>query len=137
MANEPTETTELRLLADAAMAGPWTACGNDRGGCSCGFVFSKPADTPVAKVTIGAWGDQWPEVRQVEGKNPRRWGHPPDPPSVILEAYMARSDYGEIPEKTGKANAAFIAAVDPTTVIGLLNEIDRLRARVAELEKSM
>lgn len=35
--------------------GPWTAC--HEGKCSCGQVWSKTADHPVATVTRGEWGD--------------------------------------------------------------------------------
>jgi hypothetical protein len=137
--SDPTQTTlpeaNLRHLAEAAMPGPWHACGQDRGGCSCGFVYSEPADAPVAKVTIGVWGDQWPEIRQVQVERPERtWGQPPEPSSLRLEPYMEMMEYGEIPEHVGKANAAFISAANPQTILSLLDEIERLRSRVAELE---
>lgn len=46
---------ELRRLAEAATPGPWKECGHARGGCSCGMVWSRAADLPVAE----AWrGDQ-------------------------------------------------------------------------------
>jgi hypothetical protein len=47
---------------------------------------------------------------------------------------MEMMEYGEIPERVGKANAIFIAAANPQTILGLLDEIERLRSRVAELE---
>lgn len=30
--------------AEETPAGPWRACGNDRGGCECGMVWSEPTD---------------------------------------------------------------------------------------------
>ena len=36
--------------------GPWSACGQDRGGCSCGQVWSRAVDQPVAKANT-IWGD--------------------------------------------------------------------------------
>lgn len=32
--------------------GPWHRCGHDRGGCSCGLVWSLASDTPVADVSF-------------------------------------------------------------------------------------
>ena len=31
-------------LDEGATAGPWRACGHDRGGCKCGIVWAVPAD---------------------------------------------------------------------------------------------
>lgn len=133
---DQTETIELRRLAEAAMSGPWFACGHDRGGCSCGLIYSMPVDAPVAKVTIGVWGDEYPEIRMVEGENDRRWNQPPDPPTLKLEAYQRMIEYGEVPEKLGKATAAYIAAANPDAIIKLLDEIEQLRTHLAELEPS-
>lgn len=108
---------DLRTLAEAATSGPWIECGHGRGGCKCGFVFSKPADAPIAEVTIGVWGDEWPSMRQVGGSIEGKF-----------EAFMDGMDYGEVPEDKGKANAAYIAAAHPQAIIALLDEIDRLRA---------
>lgn len=44
---------ELRRLAEAATRGPWRACGHDRGGCSCGMIWSRAADLPVAEAWRG------------------------------------------------------------------------------------
>lgn len=80
--------------------GPWSCCGQERNGCSCGQVWSRPQDHPVAEVTSGAWGDAWPSVRFVEGSA----GKPK------AEAYMERMDYGEVPSEEARANAFLIAA---------------------------
>lgn len=34
---------------------PWHLCGEERGGCQCGQIWSK--DHPVAQLTFGEWGD--------------------------------------------------------------------------------
>lgn len=81
---------ELRRLAEAATPGPWKECGHARGGCSCGMVWSRAADLPVAE----AWrGDQ------------------------------------EAPEPAegSKANAAFIAAANPSAILSLLDELEQYR----------
>jgi hypothetical protein len=38
------DTEALRQLFRAASAGPWDACGAERGGCQCGLIWSKTAD---------------------------------------------------------------------------------------------
>lgn len=38
---------QLEELAAKATPGPYRACGADRGGCQCGFVWSEPADAPI------------------------------------------------------------------------------------------
>ena len=57
------------------------------------------ADYPVAEVTWGKWGDDYPSIRLVG-------------PSLQLKAepYMDRIEYGEIFEDTARANARLIAA---------------------------
>lgn len=75
--------------------GPWRECGHDRGGCQCGQVWSVAADCPVATVESGEWGDEYPAVREVDGK---------------CEAYMERIGYGIVPEDAARANARLIAA---------------------------
>jgi hypothetical protein len=73
----------------AASPRPWRQCGHNRGGCSCGSIWSIPADAPVATVTVGKWGDHFAEI----GEGGLRIG--------LFE-------YGEVPEPIGKANAALI-----------------------------
>lgn len=84
---------ELRRLAEGATAGPWKECGHNRGGCSCGLVWSRHSDVAVAE----AW----------------------------------RGDL-EAPEPTegAKANAAYIAAANPATVLALLDENKRIASRL-------
>ena len=48
MTDEELEAIERR--ATSATAGPWRACGADRGGCQCGQVWSTADDVMLAKV---------------------------------------------------------------------------------------
>lgn len=75
-------------------SGPWHACG--KGDCCCKQVWCN--DHPVAEVTSGEWGDNFPSIRLVG-------------PSLDLkaEAFMDQITYGEISEATATANARLIA----------------------------
>lgn len=106
---------ELRRLALAASPGPWKECGREHGGCSCGMVFAIGGDHPVAEATVGDWGDRWPEVAPFKAE-------------VEPSAFMAESLYGTVAEDRGKANAAFIATVNPATILELIDELVMLRA---------
>lgn len=89
---------KLKELALAATPGPWRECGHDRGGCSCGQIWSTVADMPVAQ---SERGDE---------------------------------EIGKIPEHIVKANARFIATACPATVLALIAEVERLRARFEYIE---
>lgn len=39
---------KIKARCEAATPGPWTACGEDRGGCKCGFVWEPAGDWTVA-----------------------------------------------------------------------------------------
>lgn len=80
------------------------------------MVFAVGGDHPVAEATIGAWGDSWPEVAE-------------NTCEAEPQAVMQRIDYGLVPEAKGKANAAYIAATCPSTLLALLDELVMLRAR--------
>ena len=77
--------------------GPWHLCGDDRGGCSCNTVTSP--DYPIAKVTLGEWGDEWPSLRLTESSMAGKY-----------ETYMEKCTYGEVSKETAVANARLIAA---------------------------
>jgi hypothetical protein len=77
--------------------GPWAYCGADRGGCSCMTVMGE--DHPIATVTSGDWGDDYPSLRLTGGSLDRG-----------VEAYMEQTTYGNVPEAVAKANARLIAA---------------------------
>jgi hypothetical protein len=109
---------DLKALAEKATPQPWSCCGDDRGGCQCGFI-SAP-DFPVAKATIGVWGDSYPAIRLKKGTGSIEGSY---------EAYMERIDYGEVDEAQGKANAAYISAA--------CNETPRLLARIAALRDAL
>lgn len=76
--------------------GPWRACHD--GKCSCKTVNC--ADYPIAKITVGAWGDDYAALRIVgESSLDQK-----------VEAYMEQITYGEVDEKTATANARLIAS---------------------------
>lgn len=74
--------------------GPWRAC--NKGKCVCGQIWSEPADFPVATVTTGKWGDEYPRIRLTDDNK--------------AEAYMEMIEYGEVPKEMAEANAHLIAA---------------------------
>jgi len=114
---KPPTLDELKALALAAIPGPWRECGHDLGGCTCGMVWSVPADAPVGQATIGEWGDTWPALRFVDGESM----------GARVEPYLEKMVYGSIGEKLGMSTAAFIAAANPATVLALIAEIEELR----------
>jgi len=105
----PADLSRLESLAREATPGPWENCGHERGGCGCGAVWSIPADSPVATVTLGEWGDEWPVIDKDADGNPI--------------AIMRKSSYGEVPPALGKANAAYIAAANPAAVLALIERV--------------
>ena len=58
------------------------------------------ADYPVAKITTGNWGDDFPSIRIV-GETTL---------DLKAEAYMGQITYGSVNEETATANAILIAA---------------------------
>jgi hypothetical protein len=78
--------------------GPWTAHDGKSTTCKCGSVSAK--DTPIATVTSGDWGDEYPSLRFV-GE---------DPFDMKVEAYMEQITYGNIAPEVACANASLIAA---------------------------
>ena len=49
------DTPDLQALIDLsekATAGPWRECGHDRGGCSCGRIWSLGEDLPIAGASM-------------------------------------------------------------------------------------
>lgn len=76
--------------------GPWSVCGN--GECSCKTIMC--ADHPIAVVTHGEWGDDYPAIRLVGTSSLDQ----------KAEAYMEQITYGEIGEELARANALLIAA---------------------------
>jgi len=74
--------------------GPWRTCDDD---CDCGVITS--ADCPVATVTSGEWGDEYPAMRQVGSSLENHY-----------QAYIERVVYGNLHADTAKANARLISA---------------------------
>lgn len=95
--SDPVSLAHMALDLDAkAAAGPWGAC--HAGECSCKQVWHP--DFPVAVVTSGEWGDEYPAIRYIEGTGMS---------DTQVEAYMRKLVYGEVGDKLATANAQFIA----------------------------
>lgn len=75
--------------------GPWELCGE--GTCCCLTISGK--DHPIAKVTVGEWGDEFPNLR-VEGPILARQAIP----------FIDRIAYGNVDRHTAQCNAHLIAA---------------------------
>lgn len=104
------EPIKARLAA--ATPGPWSSCGDK---CKCRHVMSN--DFPIAEVTKGDWGDDYPSVRLVGDSSL----------DLRAEPYMAQITYGNVPAEQFLANRAFISSA-PSDVAALLAEVERLRA---------
>lgn len=77
--------------------GPWSVCGDERGGCKCNTIMSE--NHPIATFERGEWGNEWPSLRVVGGSLDR-----------TAEPYMEFDAMGEIPDAEALANARLIAA---------------------------
>lgn len=102
---------ELRTLAEAATAGPWVGCAHVAGTdpeCPCryrGDVWSKRTDEVLFQLGVGP--DRLPEVTDEDGS----WRMTP-----------------ATPREQGYANGRYLAALDPQTVIALLDALDAAEA---------
>lgn len=116
---EQPELPLAELLAKASPL-PWVACHK---GCSCGQVWSKTADHPVATAQRGDWGDSTPSLRIVNAQ-----GEPSHAGSIgaYAEPYISVLVYGRLPDDAEKHNSALIAAA--------VNAVPRLLALEAALE---
>ena len=77
--------------------GPWTCCHEAK--CPCKQIWSE--NYPIAIVTSGKWGDDYPAIRLNTDKGTI---------GAVAEAYMEQITYGEIYEETARANARLIAS---------------------------
>lgn len=84
------------MTESAHTPGPWTVCGD--GKCSCKTIHC--GDFPIAQVTHGPWGDDYPAIRLVGTCSL----------DMKAEAYMEQFAYGEVSEPLARANARLIAA---------------------------
>jgi hypothetical protein len=91
---------ELKALREKAMPAPWSECGADRGGCSCGMISF--AHGPIAEMVRGEWGDIFPDLRLVEEAGTI---------GNKVEAFINKIPYGEVPPEVAHANAAYIVAL--------------------------
>lgn len=85
---------ELLALAEKATPGPWTHHGEK---CKCNMVTGR--DHPVAEVTKGDWGDNYPAIK-LEGTSSL---------DMKAVAVMEQITYGSIPEEVFLANRDFIS----------------------------
>lgn len=77
-------------------SGPWHVCNS--GKCSCFTVMCN--DFPVAEVTHGEWGDDFPAIRLVGDSTIDR----------KAEAYMEQITYGSVDDAEARANWHLISA---------------------------
>lgn len=81
-------------IPNAASPSPWKACRN--GDCSCGQIWSVPADHPVATVDGPEWGDTlWVPLQNEDGS---------------LDVRREFHAYGSFPAETRKANILLMTA---------------------------
>jgi hypothetical protein len=118
---------ELRMMPTTP--GPWESCGEERGGCTCGFVNGPGDYAQVATVEQGEWGDTYPALRI---KNDFQEGNLSNGSTVELEAYSEKIPYGRMPTGEGKANAIFIAHARED-IPWLMTQV---RVLTAQLEKA-
>jgi len=77
-------------------------------------------DYPVAEVTKGSWGDEYPALRFVGDSSIDR----------KAEAYMERIEYGSVSDAVAMANRAFIREA-PTDIAALIAEVETLRSKLS------
>lgn len=115
----------LRKLELAATLGPWRACGDDRGGCICGQVWSITSDHPVAVVEQGEWGDTYPALK-TSG----------DTFNQHVTAVIEKIAYGHIDPEVAKRNALLIAAAR-NAIPELLKENAELEAKLEAMQREL
>jgi len=76
--------------------GPWHVCHQAK--CPCKQVWAE--DHPIAEITAGKWGDDYPALRLNTDKG--MYG-------MHAEAYMEQITYGEVHEEIARGNALLIA----------------------------
>jgi hypothetical protein len=87
----------------------------------------------------------WTELREkAEAATPGPWEHWDDregvqgvgaDDTVCQMAYLREDDHTHIPYDNARANAAFIAAANPATVLALIAEVEQLRCNQSHLEE--
>lgn len=103
------DTARLRELAEKAVPGPWDL----------------EYDDETVEVNAGSARTTWNEAHTV-GFPASSWA----PRDRILERDVGYLDEAEADEIA--ADAEYIAAANPQTVLALLDEIDRLRSAIRE-----
>jgi hypothetical protein len=89
----------------------WQLCNDGR--CPCLTIMAR--DYPVAKVTCGPWGDDYPAIRLVGTSSLE----------MKAEPYMEQITYGEVSKELALSNARLIAAAPDMlqALIKLSNEV--------------
>ena len=103
---------ELEAVAQAATPGEWRAC--REGECSCGMIRSIKLDAHIVTVH-DEWYDQIPTIKRGERREDD-------------EAVIEKLVYGRNGAKAQRADAKYIAAANPETILDL---IAKLRAAEA------
>ena len=99
--------------------GPWTACHD--GECSCKIVSC--AHYPVARVTVGKWGDDYPAIRLVGSSSL----------DMKAEAFMEQtSPMAKYPRKRRQQMRAWIAAAPK--MLAALQEIEEFLDNQADVD---
>lgn len=106
----------IKARLGAATPGPWHSCADDR--CQCPTVMCD--HYPVAEITKGPWGDEYPALRFVGETSLDR----------KVEAYIERIEYGSVSDEQALANRSFIREA-PTDIAALIAEVEYLRMLIA------
>lgn len=96
----PTETLSTTAPSIAHMPTPWRGC--KEGDCSCGQIWSLPADCPVLTINSGPTGDKYPALRTVDASEGMLGT------GIRVEAYQEIIEYWCIDPEVAKANVKFI-----------------------------
>lgn len=102
---------ELRAIAEKATPGPWIDRTRSSDGLSAGFVCVDDGGRRFMLIAAGTWDDFWSE----------KWGQRPE----------------HLPANVNANNAAFIAAANPATVLGLIARETELQKQNGELKETL
>lgn len=119
----PTRIAEIRSLAEKATPGPWEVedeqnDGNFGGGPDCNSGYKSYAVVAGNKTVVDTLNSDLAEIEEDGDCEDGSWRY---------------SRWDEV----GRRNAAYIAALDPQTVLALLSRIEDLEGEVERLEKSL
>lgn len=131
---------ELRGIATKATPGPWSRCGENRGGCKCGYVFGYRGEAYIAK-TLTISDDVDPVTNVEAAKANQEYIAALDPTTVLAliaqcEASLSPAS-GTVSGEDGELVAwmrgiAAASHIDGNTRDALTKGADRLSAVLAE-----